>query len=138
MYHRDYFIRMIQQFMVLLARLAGLKAKTDPEVILMETENGLRHFTGLPPELIKSLTAASLASILNARQEGDYTTLAMTALLLKAEGEARVSIKDPGGVACLQKSIDLLGYLEVDRLPIELRSSMNFKEEVEQLLQKPW
>jgi hypothetical protein len=70
MYSRDYVIRMIQQFVVLLARIAGLKAKDDPEILLLETEAGLRQFTGMDPELVRSLSAAALLTILSAPRSG--------------------------------------------------------------------
>ncbi len=60
MYHADYLIRTLQQFIVFLARLMGLKARNDPEVIQMELEAGLRQFLGLDLRLVEMLSDSSL------------------------------------------------------------------------------
>lgn len=130
-YHRDYVIRLIQQFVVLLARLAGLKAKDDPDVVLLETEAGLRQFTGMDPELVRSLAPAALCTILTARDAEDHTALAAAAILLNAEGEAYLKIGDRlTAEKRFAKSLFLLEHLEERFLPSEIREHVRFQDEL--------
>lgn len=124
MYQRDYVLRLIHQFVLLLARLAGLKAKDDPEIILFETEAGLKQFTGLDPDLIRSLSTGSLHSILTAKDPGDHTPLAAAALLLRAQADARAAMNDPMAEALMQKSQALAALIEEKKLPQVLREHM--------------
>lgn len=136
-YHRDYLIRLIQQFVVLIARLAGLKAKDDPDVILLETEAGLRQFTGMDPELVRSLSAAALATILTARDSEDHTPLAAAAVLLNAEGEAFLTLGDRATAEKrFSKSLFLLEHLEERFLPSEMREHVRFQDRLRDSLAK--
>lgn len=131
MYSRDYVIRMIQQFVVLLARIAGLKAKDDPEILLLETEAGLRQFTGMDPELVRSLSAAALLTILSARDPEDHTALAVAAILLKTEGEAYAALADHATARKrFVKSLALLEKVDEKFLPAELREHVRFADEL--------
>lgn len=126
---------MLQQFVVLMARLAGLRSKNDPDVVIAETEAGLKQFTGLNPELVATLSADSLVSLLSARDPADHTTLAMLVLLLKAQGEAYLAIKaEIPGSTRLNKALQLLDRIDVERLPTELRPYMDVRAEIESRL----
>ncbi len=134
MYNRDYTIRLIQQFFVLLARLLGLKAKDDPAVVLIETEQGLRMVTGLPADLIRRLTADSIASIMSARDDSD-SLLAMTAILLKMEGDAFGRAGDIETAAnSMQKAMDLAAKINRDQLAEDLRLQLPDRGEFERAL----
>lgn len=135
MYSRDYVIRLIQQFVVLLARIAGLKAKDDPEIILLETETGLKTFTGLDPELVRTLSAGALSAILTARDPDDHSTLAATAILLKTEGEALEKLgHNQTAFLRFRKALSLLDAVDTARLPAELRPYADIRTELEQRL----
>ncbi|MCE9600253.1 MAG: hypothetical protein K8S54_20005 [Spirochaetia bacterium] len=135
MYHRDFLIRMLQQFVVLMARLAGLKSKDDPEVVIAETDAGLKQFTGLNPEIIANLSTDSLVTLLSARDPDDHTTLAMMLLLLKSQGQAYLNVNaEIQGRSRLRKAIELLDRIDLDKLPSELRQYMNVRADLEAIL----
>lgn len=135
MYHRDFVIRMLQQFVVLMARVAGLKSKDDPAVIIAETEHGLKQFTGLNPELIANLSTDSLVTLLSARDPGDHTTLAMLMLLLKAQGAAYLAVNaEVQGRSLLRKALELVDRIDTAKLPVELHPYMNVRDEIDGIL----
>lgn len=92
MYHKDYTIRLLQQFIVFLAKLVGLKTSKDPEVILIQLEDAYRQFTGFDARMIRSLTAESLIRLFSASGEPDYNRIVITASLLKEDASVHISI----------------------------------------------
>jgi len=111
MYHRDYLIRMIQQFFVFLAKLFGLKQANDPAVVLMQLEGAYLQFTGLSQDAIHSLTGPGLLSVCSATGEVDYNRLAVIAILLREEAETLRSINDPASEQLDAKSDELLSFV---------------------------
>lgn len=112
MYHSDYTIRMIQQFVVFIARVAGLLKKDDPRVVLIEIEQAYRGILGLDPGLVHSLTADSLYDLLS-RQEDHVERIAITAMILKREAETAIQTRDPDvarrHIAKAERLLELLG-----------------------------
>jgi len=126
---------MLQQLVVYLAKLAGLKKADDPEVILMEVEHGLRYFSGLDPEVIYKLNVDSLCNLFLAKDPEDFSTLGTVTILLKEEGAAYLLVNDPKTARMrLEKSLALLARIDVAKLPDELRESVQIKGEIETLL----
>ena len=126
MYHRDYIIRMIQQFIVFIAELAGLKKKDDPEVILMRLEGAYQQFTGMKSEVVRSLSAEGIVSLFSATGEVDYNRILVTAILLREEAAALRSIRDPASESLSRKADRLISHIKGNEAKLydELKSWM--------------
>ncbi|MDH5656173.1 MAG: hypothetical protein OEZ34_09710 [Spirochaetia bacterium] len=113
MYHKDYFIRLIQQFIVFLAELAGLRQKNDPDVILMKLEGAYLQFTGMSMTALHSLTPEGIQTVFSSTGEVDYNRLLIVAVLFKEEADTLWSIKDIHSARILyMKAEKLFEYLE--------------------------
>lgn len=105
MFHRDYILRLIQEFSVFLARLAGLKDRNDPEVIFLELERSFRQFLGYDSPLLESLGAEGALSVLSAADGGNPDRLAMAAILFREKSKNYSVYGDEGkAVKCMQMS----------------------------------
>ena len=92
MYHQDYFIRMLQQFVVFLAGLLGLKEKNDPDLVQIELDRAMKMFLGFDQRGIDSLTPEALFALSGAGsmadpEERDPYRVYMGSILLLEQGE---------------------------------------------------
>jgi len=137
MYHRDYLIRMIQQFIVFLAEMAGLRKKNDPDVLLMKLESAYLQFTGMSMDALHSLTADGIVTVFSASGEADYNRILVTAFLFKEEADVLRSIKDHKSAEYLyKKSLQLFTLLEGKEtfLLSELRNHLSEKDSILKIL----
>ncbi|HBS04115.1 MAG TPA: hypothetical protein DEA96_04055 [Leptospiraceae bacterium] len=103
MFHRDYILRLIQEFAVFLARLTGLKDRNDPEVVFLELERSFRQFLGYDSPLLESLGPDGALSVLSAADGGNPDQLAMGAILFREKAENYRKYGDPGMAAKCEK-----------------------------------
>lgn len=95
MFHRDFILRLIQEFAVFLARLTGLKDRNDPEVIFLELERSFRQFIGYDSPLLESLGPKGALSVLSAADGGNPDQLAMGAILFREKASNYDTYGDP-------------------------------------------
>ena len=106
MFHRDYILRLIQEFSIFLARLAGLKDRNDPEVIFLELERSFRQFLGYDSPLLESLGPEGALGVLSAADGGDPDRLAMAAILFREKGANFSNYGDEAAAARCQEFSD--------------------------------
>jgi len=122
LYHKDYFIRILQQFVVFLAKLLKLKTEKDPEVILMEIEKAYSLFLGYPKEILLKMNLNSLLSLLSLNNELLYERIAILGILLLQEANIYNDLKFYQEEEQLRKKgIELLKYCHKKVLDKELR-----------------
>jgi hypothetical protein len=93
LYHKDYLIRILQQFVVFLAKLLKLKTEKDPQVILMEIEKAYSLFLGYPKEILFKMDLNSLLSLLSINNEFQYERIAILGILLLQEANVYNDLK---------------------------------------------
>ena len=129
MYHRDYLIRMIQQFIVFISQLAGLKKKDDPEVLLLKMESAYLQFTGMSMEALHSISADGIIDLYSVSGEPDYNRILVTAVLFKEESAILKSIHDDTRAEYLTlKSLELVNAVR--------QHESNLHGELQELLKK--
>jgi hypothetical protein len=137
MYHRDYLIKLIQQFIVFLAEMAGLRKKNDPDVILMKLESAYLHYTGMNMQTLHSLSAEGIITVFSASGEINFNRILITGLLFKEEADVLFSIKDYNSAEKLyKKALILLIKIEGNESSIfsELRLHLPIKDEIQKKL----
>ncbi len=108
MYHQDFLIRTLQQFIVVLARIAGLKKADDPEVLLIEIESASRMLLGLDLRLLGSLTAESLLPLLSYDGKPDPARIVTAARILAEKGTAEAALGNPDQAAAAKEKAEKL------------------------------
>lgn len=100
MFHRDYTIRLLQQFVMFLARLAGFVKKDDPESIALELESAFHNFLGLPRNLVLRMDAEALLHMFSVTGELDADRAVIAGLLLREEADLarRLGSPDEGAI----------------------------------------
>ncbi len=122
LYHKDYLIRILQQFVVFFARLLKLRTEKDPEVILIEIEKAYSFFLGYPKEILLKLELNSLLSLLSINKELIYERIAILGILLLQEANVYNDLKFYKEEEQLRKKgIELLKYCHKKVLDKELR-----------------
>ncbi|MCB1165379.1 MAG: hypothetical protein KDK33_04440 [Leptospiraceae bacterium] len=108
MFHRDYILRLIQEFMVFLGRLMGLKDKNDPDVILLELERSFRQFLGYDSPLLESLGPDGVLAVLSAGDGGSPDQLAIAAILFSEKAKNYAEFNNaPGEERCQRIALKL-------------------------------
>lgn len=113
MYHNDFIIRILQQFIAFLAVVLGLKDKNDPDLRLITIENGWKQFTGLDPRLAASFDIVTLLNLLLGVDGSNQERVAFASILFKEE--ARVLIETgfhEKAIQLLHRAIQLQDSLE--------------------------
>lgn len=108
MYNRDYTIRLLQQLVVFLARLAGLKKKDDPEVILIELEAAFSQFSGIPRGLALRMSEEAMLDYFRIGGEFNADRCAVTAILLREEAGIAERLGSPADAETLRKKASFL------------------------------
>lgn len=94
-FHRDYTIRLLQQFVMFLARLAGFVKKDDPESIALELESAFHNFLGLPRSLVLRMDADALLHMFSVTRELDANRVVVAGLLLREEADLARRLGSP-------------------------------------------
>ena len=102
-FHRDYTIRLLQQFVTFLARLAGFVKKNDPESIALELESAFHNFLGLPRNLVLRLDADALLHMFSVTAELDADRVVIAGLLLREEADLARRLGSPDEAAILDE-----------------------------------
>ena len=128
MFHRDYILRLIQEFSIFLASLAGLKDRNDPEVIFLELERSFRQFLGYDSPLLESLGPEGALGVLSAADGGDPDRLAMAAILFREKSvNYRKYGDDAASLRCQQFSDRFREAIGNRTLSPEIRKLLNAK-----------
>lgn len=121
-FHRDYTIRLLQQFVISLAKLAGLVKKKDVANVEMELESTVQSFLGLPRSLFVKMSASSMMQMFSVTGELDADRTAVAALLLKEEAElARMVGSSEEAALLAERSQELIEAALAGRISTELR-----------------
>ena len=123
MFHRDYVIRLLQQFIMMMAKLTGLLEKDDPRVVELELESGFQSFLGLPRHLAVRMDVNAILHMLSVTGELDADRAAMMGLLFRKEAElARSVSEDEAVIASFEdRAMQLIEAALKGRLSEELR-----------------
>lgn len=105
MYHRDFTIRLLQQMIVMLARVLGLKKKDDPAVIIIEMEAAFPQFLGIPRSLALRMSAEGMLALFSATGELDANRAGMAVLLLREEADVAKRLGSPDEAAVLRSRV---------------------------------
>lgn len=108
MYHRDFTIRLLQQMIVMLARLLGLKKKDDPAVIVIEMESAFPQFLGIPRSLALRMSGEGMLALFSATGELDANRAGMAVVLLREEVQLAERLGSPEEAALLRDRTELL------------------------------
>jgi len=108
-FHHDYVIRLIQQFVLFLAQLLKLKSKDDPEILLFEIEKGYQRFLGYPKSLLLKLNVPSLINLFSVDSLFLYERLSILGILLLEEAEIlnRLKFNDDANIL-RKKGVEIL------------------------------
>lgn len=90
MFREDYLIRLIQQLVDAIARIAGLNRRGEHDRALAEAEQAWGKLLDAPPDLIDAVDTATLAGMLR-----DPEKMRAAAQLLHEEGRALAGKGDP-------------------------------------------
>lgn len=121
-FHRDYTIRLLQQFVMFLARLAGFVKKNDPESIALELESAFHNFLGLPRNLVLRLDADALLHMFSVTGELDADRVVIAGLLLREEADLTRRLGSPDEAAILdERAYRLIDAGRSGSLSAELR-----------------
>ncbi|GIX40955.1 MAG: hypothetical protein KatS3mg129_3267 [Leptospiraceae bacterium] len=110
-YHKDYVIKLIQQFIVFLAKVFKLKSNEDPEVLLIEIEKAYALFLGYPKEVLLKLDLNSLIHLFSIHNYFQYERLGILGILLLEEADIYKNLNSPEEAQLLKKKgIELLDF----------------------------
>ncbi|MBI39510.1 MAG: hypothetical protein CMF59_07920 [Leptospiraceae bacterium] len=130
MFHRDYILRLIQEFAVFLARLTGLKDRNDPEAVFLELERSFRQFLGYDSPLLESLGPEGTLAVLSAADGGNPDQLAMGAILFREKAENYRNYGDPAmAEKCELLSVRLKDAINGRPLSTEIRKLLESEEQ---------
>jgi hypothetical protein len=90
MFREDYIIRLIQQLVDAIARIAGLNRRGDHDKALAEAEQAWGKLLDAPPDLVGAVDTATLAEMLRHPDK-----MRVAARLLHEEGRALAGKGDP-------------------------------------------
>jgi hypothetical protein len=90
MFREDYIIRLIQQLVDAIARIAGLNRRGDHDKALAEAEQAWGQLLDAPPDLVDAVDTATLAEMLRSPEK-----MRIAAQLLHEEGRAFAGKGDP-------------------------------------------
>jgi tetratricopeptide (TPR) repeat protein len=90
MFREDYIMRLIQQLVDAIARIAGLNRRGDHDKALAEAEQAWGKLLDAPPELLHAVDSATLAGMLHTPEK-----MRVAAQLLHEEGRALAGKGDP-------------------------------------------
>lgn len=126
MFHRDYILRLIQEFTVFLARLAGLKDRNDPEVIFLELERSFRQFLGYDSPLLESLGPDGAFGVLSAGDGGNPDRMAMAAILFY-EKASNYSVygDETSARRCRRMALRFYAYLKGRKVSEEIQEYLD-------------
>ncbi len=115
-YHRDYVIKLIQQFIIFLATLLKLKGKEDPSVLIIEIEKAYSFYLGYPRDLLFKMDVKSLIQLLTYNETFQFERLGILGILFLEESNLYKEFREIESSSLLrQKALDLLNYC-VDKI----------------------
>ncbi|WP_248930477.1 DUF6483 family protein [Paenibacillus hamazuiensis] len=116
MYQRDYLLRMIEQFSVVLGKVIFQRRNQRFAEALELLAQAMKQLLGLNSKLVRALSAKDLLGLLSTQGHVDAGKALLLADMLKAEGEVLLEQgEEAAGHDCRLKALELL--LELRRLP---------------------
>ena len=110
MYEKDYIMKMVEAFSMMIAKIMGLKEKGELDragALILEAYDTVLKIN---PEALKDFGEPEWEKFCSERTQEE---LEMIAELLKLEGEIRIDTGNPDGVCrLLFKSLELLKYVD--------------------------
>lgn len=110
-YHQDYTIKLIQQFIIFLATLLKLKKKDDPEIVLIELEKAYSFFVGYPKNILIKMDIPSLIQLLTFKGTDHMERLAILGILFLEEANLYKEFQEIESASLLRKKgLEVLKY----------------------------
>ncbi|NOU98389.1 hypothetical protein GC093_34985 [Paenibacillus sp. LMG 31456] len=135
MYQRDYLLRMIEQFSVVLGKVIFQRRNQRFTEALELLAQSMKQLLGLNSKLVRALSAKDLISLLSTQGHFDAGKGLLLSDMLKAESEVLLENgQEADGWGCRLKSIELL--LEINRLAEADEYKVDIKERIFELLPK--
>ncbi|MCR8636438.1 DUF6483 family protein [Paenibacillus radicis (ex Xue et al. 2023)] len=135
MYQRDYLLRMIEQFSVVLGKVIFQRRNQRFTEALELLAQAMKQLLGLNSKLVRALSAKDLISLLSSQGYFDTGKGLLLSDMLKAESEVLLENgQEADGWGCRLKSLELL--LEINQLPEALDYKSDIKERMDELLPK--
>jgi len=133
MYQRDYLLRMIEQFSVVLGKVIFQRRNQRFNEALELLAQSMKHLLGLNSKLVRALSVKDLIALLSTQGHFDAGKGLLLSDMLKAEGEVLLEQgKEAEGWGCYLKSAELL--LEMNQLPDAEEYKPEAAERIEALL----
>jgi len=110
MYEKDYIMKMIEAFSMMIAKIMGLREKEELDRAADLIQEAYDTILKINPDILQNLDEAEWDKFCSDRTPEE---LEMIAELLKLEGEIRIDTGDPEGVCrLLFKSLELLKIVD--------------------------
>ncbi|TDF95545.1 DUF6483 family protein [Paenibacillus piri] len=116
MYQRDYLLRMIEQFSVVLGKVIFQRRNQRFAEAMELLAQAMKQLLGLNSKLVRALSAKDLLGLLSTQGHVDAGKVLLLGDMLKAEGEVLYDQgKEADSLDCRLKALELL--LELNRIP---------------------
>ncbi len=122
-YHKDYFIRTIQQFIVVLARILGLIKNDDPAFVQLQIDLAFSTLIGFDKKLFMVMDIDSILRLFELGGQLDADRCYVSGLLMTKESEALIKLGDKDlGINMRERGESLMKIASDRKISEELSS----------------